>query len=152
MALRFAIIAVRRLPSEPREFPHGRDAAVRQNRPMRRPCHLHPPAGLAALALALLLGACGGGGGGSDSISDSEPTETAIAWNPTPVTTSSIEGNEVVVDTVTSFSGTVAPGTTTVYIAAEADAAVVLAIDGEAGIDTVNLHVTMRGDLAPGAY
>jgi len=38
----------------------------------------------------------------------------------------------------------------TSVIAAEADAAVVLAIDGEVGIDTLNLQITLRGDLAPG--
>lgn len=102
----------------------------------------------AACCLASALAGCGGGGSGSDS-GGTGRANFGATFAPAALEVSAIEGNTARVEFSASL---VYAGTQDVFLVAEADDAVWLAVDGSVLGSNLQASVTLRGDLAAGAH
>jgi hypothetical protein len=112
-----------------------------------------------AYALALLcvavLSACGGGGGdtagtaGSSNTGSSDLGRFNAVFTQSPVEAEGIEGTP---EAVTLSARLGYNGNSNLYLGVEADRGVVLDVQGQVVGDTLNLTVTLRGDLAAGDH
>lgn len=116
---------------------------------------------LVRLAVGLWVGAIAacGGGGGSDPAAVPVPvpvptggagaTTFSVTFTPASIDASTIEGNSVKVAFSAALSYT---GTAGIYLVAEGDETVLLAIQGQVSGNTLQGTLSLRGDLSPGAH
>ena len=103
-----------------------------------------------AILTSAFLAACGGGGGGSSDGTPAGNSGTfAAVVSGGPPTATGIQGTSQPLNLTAALSYT---GTGNLYLAAEADSAVALSVNGQLAGDSLMLTVTLRGDLAPGTY
>jgi hypothetical protein len=108
---------------------------------------------LGAGALLAVLAACGGGGGGSSGEATASaaagPGTFTASFTPAAIDVSTVEGNSA----NTPFSAALSyTGNTGLYLVAEGDDAVLLAIEGQVNGSTLQATLRLRGDLAAGAH
>lgn len=111
-------------------------------------------ASLLVAALSATLVACGGGGGGGSTPGNPPSSNGGLgkfsaSFSTPSADVSGIEGSTA----TTSLTATLAyDGSSNVFLAADVDPALVLDIQGQIVGNTLNLQLTMRGDVAAGNH